>query len=69
MKRLERPTNITADAGGGAEVLIDHRQRFGISDRLCRYARLHVHRLSEIQISTGLMYYCDDVERLGDCGG
>ena len=68
MEGLESASRITSNAGDGAEVLIDHRQGFPISDRLRGDARLGIHRLGEVEISARLVHDSDDVERLRDGG-
>ena len=69
MKRLERATHITANAGDGAEVLVDHRERFGIVDRLRGDSRLGVHRFGPVEIASRLVDNRDHVEGLRDRRG
>ncbi len=68
MKRLERAVHVAANAGDGAEILVDHRERLGVHDRLRGESRLGVHRFGPVQISPGLVDYRDHIERVGDRG-
>src|SRR2546423_247237 len=63
---FERFLNVAPDARDSAEILIDHRHRFGILDGFRRASGFPVHQLGAIEIAACLVHDGDDVERLRD---